>query len=196
MNNDELVDRVVERGFLKTKRIIEAFRKVDRKEFVLPRHVKHAYADDALPHLAGQTIPQPSTVAVMLELLQPNGVALDVGTGSGYTAALLSRLCKGVHTVERIHSLAEFANERLKKLKNVKTHLGDGSRGLRGMQWDCILVTAEASQIPKELKEQLKEGGKIVMPVDGSLVLGRRNGEFSIVKEVWGFAFVPLREGV
>jgi protein-L-isoaspartate(D-aspartate) O-methyltransferase len=194
-NNGELVDQLVGRGTLRTARIIEAFRKVDRARFVLPRYKTHAYVDGAMPHLAGQTIPQPSTVAIMLELMQPGGLALDVGTGSGYTAALLSELCNEVHTIERIPELHEFAKERLKNFGNVKTSVGDGSKGLPGTRFDCILVTAEASRIPEGLKEQLKKGGRIVMPVNGSLVLGKKNGDLRVVKEIRGFVFVPLKEG-
>jgi protein-L-isoaspartate(D-aspartate) O-methyltransferase len=193
MKNDELVDKLVSRGTLETGRIIDAFRKVDRGEFVLGTHEKYAYKDDALPHLAGQTIPQPSTVAIMLELLQPDGTGLDVGTGSGYTAALMGELCDEVHSIERIPELYRFAKERLKNRKNVKVHLGDGSRGLPGTEFDAILVTAGASRIPGELKGQLKEKGRIVMPVGSSLVLGKMDVKFRIVKELWGFAFVPLK---
>jgi len=191
--DEELVDKLVAGGVLKTGRIIEAFRRVDRKEFVLPQYARYAYADDALPHLAGQTIPQPSTVATMLEMLQPAGVGLDIGTGSGYTAALLGELCREAYTIERVPELHEWANERLKNRKNVKTRLGDGSKGWPGMQFDCILVTAGASRIPDGLKRQLKEKGRIVMPIGSSLVLGIMEGELRIVKDLWGFAFVPLK---
>jgi len=193
MDNDRLVDRLVERGVLKTERIVRAFRKVDRGNFVLPAYRKYACVDDALPHLGGQTIPQPSTVATMLELLQPKGVGLDVGTGSGYTAALMSELCKELHTVERVQELYLFAKEKLKNRKNIKIYLGDGSRGIPGRKFDCILVTAEAPRIPEELKKQLKEEGRIVMPVSGSLVLGEMRGEFRVLERLWGFVFVPLK---
>jgi len=192
-SNEELVNYLIERGVLKTERIIEAFRKVDRAEFVLPAYRKYAYFDDALPHLAGQTIPQPSTVAIMLELLQPRGVCLDVGTGSGYIAALLAELCEKVHTVEIFPELYRFAEEKLKKYKNIKQYLGDGSKGLPGKKFDCIMVSAEAPEVPEPLKKQLKRGGRIVIPVRGSLVLGKKNGRFREVMRIPGFAFVPLR---
>lgn len=196
-SNGELVDHLVERGVLRTPRIIRAFRDVDRRDFVVPETERHTYSDTSLKHLAGQTIPQPSTVAIMLEMLQPGGRCLDVGTGSGYTAALLAHLCKEVHTIERIPKLHEFARRTLADYENVELHLGDGREGVPGREFDRILVTAGGESVPDALKGQLKEGGVLVMPVEGSLVKGTRdNGDFSIVKKRWGFAFVPLRSGV
>lgn len=193
-SNEELVNHLIAKGVLKSAEIIEAFRKVDRREFVLPSYEKYAYYDDALPHLAKQTVPQPSTVAIMLELLKPYGKCLDVGTGSGYIAALLAEICDEVHTIEIFPELYTFAEERLKKYKNVKQYLGDGSKGIPGEKFDCIVVSAEAPEVPKPLIEQLNEGGRIVIPVGGSLVLGKKErGNFKIVKERPGFVFVPLR---
>ncbi len=190
-SNYELVLSMVRRDVLKTPRIVSAFLRVDRANFVLPAYRKYAYADDALPHLAGQTIPQPSTVAFMLELLKPkeDHLCLEVGTGSGYTCALLAELCKEVHSIERIPELLAFAEERLKKYKNVKLHLGDGSKGVEGMEFDRILVTAEAPAVPIPLLEQLKEGGLMVIPVRGGIALVGKEG---ILEFYPGFAFVPL----
>lgn len=196
-SNRKLVDHLMDRGVLKTPRIVQAFREVDRADFVLPETERHAYADTSLKHLAGQTIPQPSTVAIMLELLQPEGVCLDVGTGSGYTAALLAHLCDQVHTIERVPELHEFARGTLESYENLELHLGDGREGVSGQEFDRILVTAGGDSVPPKLKEQLREGGALVMPVKGSLVKGvREGGEFSIVQRQWGFSFVPLRKGV
>ena len=192
-SNEELVNYLIGRGVLKTPQIIQAFKSVDRKEFVLPVYRKYAYYDDALPHLAYQTIPQPSTVAIMLELVQPSGICLDVGTGSGYVAALLAHLCEEVHTIEIFPELYQFARERLKKYKNVKQYLGDGSKGIPGKKFDCIVVTAEAPEVPEPFKNQLKKGGRIVIPVRGSLVLGKRNKEFGEIMSIPGFVFVPLK---
>jgi protein-L-isoaspartate(D-aspartate) O-methyltransferase len=192
-NNDSMVDRLVELGRLRTPRIIRAFRSVNRADFVLEKYMGGAYSDTPLPHLAGQTISQPSVVATMLELLQPEGSCLEIGAGSGYNTALLAGLCESVDSFERVPGLYEFAKERLKNRCNVKLHLGDGTRGMPGRAFDCIIATAEGPAVPETWKGQLKEKGKLVMPVKGSLVLGKLDGGFSVVRELPGFAFVPLK---
>lgn len=190
---------------LKTPSIIRAFEKVPREKFVLPEYRKWAYVDEPLPILAGQTISQPYTVAVMTEALepQPGQRILEVGAGSGYQAALLSEIVgpKGkVFTIERIPELYEFAKRNLTKYKNVKVILGDGSKGLpEEPPFDRIIITAAAPKIPEKLFGQLKEAGIMVVPVGSSwagqkmLVVQKVRGKKQI-KNLGYFVFVPLIE--
>ncbi len=168
-SNQELVEYLVRTGVLKTKAIIEAFEKVDRGIFVPREYKSEAYSDIPLPTKAGQTISQPSIVAMMTEALKPckNNVVLEVGTGSGYQAAILAHVCKFVYTIERIRELYEFAGKNLKKagIKNVKIILGDGSKGIPGKKFDRIIITAAAPEIPAPLLQQLKKPGILVAPV-------------------------------
>ncbi len=184
------------------KRVISAFLKVPREEFVLPVYRREAYFDNALPIGFQQTISQPSLVAVMTQALELKGneKVLEVGTGSGYQAAILSRLAKEVYTVERIEGLAKRAKEILEKLnyKNIKVIIGDGSRGVQEFApFDAIMVTAGALEIPKALIDQLKENGRIVIPVginlySQELLLGKKKNEKMEYKILGEVRFVPL----
>lgn len=152
------------------ERVIEAMGKVPRHMFVDKGQADAAYDDSALPIGDGQTISQPYMVALMTQLLQLKGgeKILEVGTGSGYQSAVISLLASEVHTVERIASLAVKARERLKELGyfNVKVHVDDGTVGLPAESpFDGIIVTAGAPRIPEEYIEQLKVGGRLVIPV-------------------------------
>jgi protein-L-isoaspartate(D-aspartate) O-methyltransferase len=195
-----LVRQLVERG-ISDKRVLEAFRRVPREHFVPDELKRLAYADRPLPIGNGQTISQPYVIARTLEALSLGGteVALEVGTGSGYVAALLSCLVRSVYTVERIESLAVAARERLARLGYRATVLiGDGSLGWPdAAPFDVIAVAATAPLIPSALTEQLAPRGRMVLPVrEGDterLVCVKRaaSGEFTTtpLAEV---RFVPL----
>jgi len=153
-----------------SKKVIAAFKKIPREEFVLPEWRAEAYEDMPLPILSGQTISQPTTVVLMLDALElKTGMkVLEIGAGSGYNAALLSKLAKKVYSIERIKELAEFAKKSLKKIgiKNVKVIHADGKKGyVKEAPYDRIIVTAAREKIPPALLKQLKDKGVLLMPV-------------------------------
>lgn len=186
---------------IRDERVLAAMASVPREEFVLLSERGSAYADGALPIGHGQTISQPVVVAFMAEAMQiaETDRVLEIGTGSGYGAAILSRLAAEVHTVERIAALADRAAETLQGLDyaNVHIHLFDGTLGLSShAPYDAISVTAGAKEVPQPLLDQLAEGGRLVIPV-GSLAgqrmqrITRRGDQFH--REDFGaYAFVPL----
>ncbi|MEO8496466.1 MAG: protein-L-isoaspartate(D-aspartate) O-methyltransferase [Planctomycetota bacterium] len=183
-------------------RVLTAMLAVPREAFVPDALKEDAYADAPQPIGARQTISQPFTVAYMAEAAELRGAEkiLEVGTGSGYGAAVLSHLGAEVHTIERLPALAERAAETLKRLgySNVYVHLGDGSLGLAELApFDAIVVTAGAASLPPAYCEQLGEGGRIVIPIGKSernqhmyRFRGARN-ELSM-DDLGAFAFVPL----
>lgn len=152
------------------EKVLKAMEETKRHLFV-PEHMRHlAYKDHPLPIGKGQTISQPYIVAIMTQLLDLKGneKVLEVGTGSGYQAAILSKLAAQVYTVEIIPTLAEEARKRLEEIGYTNVHVitGDGYKGLpQFAPYDAIIVTAAPKEIPKTLTEQLKEGGKMVIPV-------------------------------
>jgi protein-L-isoaspartate(D-aspartate) O-methyltransferase len=161
--------------------VLRAMDEVPRGDFVEPGFAKNAYADRALPIACGQTISQPFVVAYMTERLDlgPEHRVLEVGTGSGYQAAILSRLAKEVVSVERFRTLADAARARLERLGygNVEIVVGDGLSGAPARApFDRILVTAAAERIPETLTEQLAEGGVMLLP------LGPHDGTQRIIK--------------
>ena len=183
--------------------VMEAMGRVPREEFV-PEHLKPmAYENHPLPIGKGQTISQPFIVALMTDLLNPDpdDVILEVGAGSGYQAAVLSLLVKQVYTLEIIPSLADITSARLRKLSyhNIEIRQGDGHRGWpEHAPFDGIIVTATAPHVPPALKEQLKPGGRIVIPVGYTdlpqklLVLKKdENGKFT-TRNILPVSFVPL----
>jgi protein-L-isoaspartate(D-aspartate) O-methyltransferase len=185
--------------------VLRAMDEVPREHFVSAELVDSAYADQALPIACGQTISQPYVVAYMTEQLEvePQHHVLEVGTGSGYQAAVLSRLARDVVSVERYRTLADTARERLKTLgfTNVTIIAGDGFAGVPAQApFDRIIVTAAAEEVPQALVAQLAEGGKMMLP------LGPRDGTQHLVKltkTVQGLSrqnliavrFVPLLPG-
>lgn len=187
-------------------RVLSAIENVPREEFVAEADRYRAWNDDALPIDCGQTISQPYVVAFMsaaLEIGERDRV-LEVGTGSGYQAAVLSHLCRRVYTMERQTPLMRRADKRLRDLgyHNVTTMLGDGSRGWpEQAPFDRIIITAAASEVPPALIEQLAEGGILVAPVGESretqsLVRVRKvDGEIQ-TEELLPVRFVPLLKGV
>jgi protein-L-isoaspartate(D-aspartate) O-methyltransferase len=184
-------------------RVLEAMGIVARHEFVPEGVRREAYADRPLPIGYGQTISQPLIVAIMTDLLQvaPNHVVLEVGTGSGYQATVLAHLARQVYTIEIVPGLANSAAQRLQSLGygNVATRLGDGYYGWQeAAPFDSIIVTAAASQIPPPLIQQLKAGGRMVIPIGAPfafqhLVLVEVDDERKVrTRQLLPVAFVPL----
>jgi protein-L-isoaspartate(D-aspartate) O-methyltransferase len=198
----ELIDYLIYAGYLKTPEIIRAFRKVPRECFIPPRVRNHAYANEPLVIGKGQTISQPLTVAAMTEALEPEKGQniLEIGSGSGYQAAILAEIVgdKGsVTTVERIPELYDFAKKNLRGYKNVHVILGDGSLGWpKAAPYDRIIVTAAAPDIPKPMVKQLKVYGIIVIPVGRfvqSLVKAVKTEKGMQKQGLGPFMFVLLR---
>jgi protein-L-isoaspartate(D-aspartate) O-methyltransferase len=202
-----LVNELVRDGYLRTIVIVDAFSEIQRIEFVPDDLEMTAEADIPLPIGFGQTISQPKTVAIMFELLdpQPGQNILDVGSGSGWTTSLFSYIVglKGkVIAIERIEKLCEFGRKNTDKYRYVREgiaefHCADGRHGWpANAPYDRILVSAMADDIPKELKDQLKIGGKMVIPVHNDIwFLEKKNEEDFYKEEYPGFSFVPLIEG-
>jgi len=202
-SNNELVEYLISNGALKTLEIIRAFSKIDRKEFMDPKFKSRAYEDSAFPIGYGQTISQPTTVAFMIEILKPERgqKILDIGTGSGYAAAILAKIVgeKGkVITTEIIPALREKAKENLEKFKfdNIELYQTNGSQGFpKEAPFDRIISACAPEKVPESLKNQLNEKGRLVMPVGRfvqSIVLIRRKGAAFVQKEYPGFMFVPM----
>ncbi len=189
-------------GYIKSRRVKDAFLKVDRANFVPEEHRSHAYFDDPIPIGHAQTISAPSMVAVMLELLDvfEGAKVLEVGTGSGYNACLMGCLGAEVYSIERIPELRNLAKKNMENCPckdNVHLLLGDGSTGYEEeAPYDRIIVTCGAPDIPEPLKEQLKCGGIMVIPVGGTFfqeLYVLRKERHGWRKRVWGdVAFVPL----
>jgi protein-L-isoaspartate(D-aspartate) O-methyltransferase len=207
---DESVDRMefllsLRRRGIADPAVLRAMDSVPREEFVLPDYAEAAYADQAMPIACGQTISQPYVVAYMTEqlALKREHRVLEIGTGSGYQAAILSQLAGLVFTVERYRTLAERARATLERLGcgNVTVIAGDGLNGVpEHAPYDRIIVTAAAESIPRALTDQLAEGGVMVLP------LGEHNGAQRIVRLTRGpegvtrqdliwVRFVPLLPG-
>ena len=167
---EAMVEQQIERRGISDERILRAFRTVPRELFVAPRYAAQAYSDQPLPIEAGQTISQPDLVALMIEAadIRPGGRVMEIGAGSGYAAALLSRIASTVIAIERQAELAKLASERLRRLgyNNVRVIEGDGSRGCASeAPFDAILVAATGRDVPESLTQQLAPGGRLVMPV-------------------------------
>ncbi|HEY5973861.1 MAG TPA: protein-L-isoaspartate(D-aspartate) O-methyltransferase [Geobacteraceae bacterium] len=198
-----MVREQLESRGLRDPAVLAAMRAVPREEFVPSNLLGHAYDDGPLPIGEGQTISQPYMVAYMIEALELSGRdrVLEIGTGSGYAAAVLSRVVPEVHTVERLAGLAATASERLRLLgfTNIIVHVGDGSLGWPPVApYDAIVVTAGAPELPAPLLAQLAIGGRLVIPVGRhptmqTLIRVRREGEHEYRHEsLMGVMFVPL----
>ena len=167
---EQMVETQIKARGIKDLRVLKAMLKVERHRFVPESLQDQAYGDHPLPIGEGQTISQPYIVALMTELLDLKGgeKVLEIGTGSGYQAAVLAELAKKVFTVEIIETLARSAKERLQQLgyRNIEVKAGDGYRGWpEAAPFDAIIVTAAPDHIPQPLIDQLKEGGRMVLPV-------------------------------
>ena len=198
---DDMVERDLAARGIHNERVLNAFRKVERRRFVLDIDHERAYEDRALPLTHGQTVSQPFMVAIMLQDMQLTGTekVLEVGTGSGYQTALLAEICREVWTVERIEYLATTAEDRLDALgyKNIKYRLGDGSLGWpECAPYERIVVAAACPGVPAPLEEQLGEGGLLVLPVGGpdgqSLMIGAKKDGKLVYHTATDCIFVPL----
>jgi protein-L-isoaspartate(D-aspartate) O-methyltransferase len=197
MVNEHLLGRDI-----RDLRVLEAMRNVPRHLFIAPEYAVHAYADSPLPIGNDQTISQPYIVALMTQLLNLQGgeKVLEIGTGSGYQAAILGFIAGEVHTVERIAPLAHQAEAILRQIgmKNVIVHIGDGTRGWPDCApYDRIIVTAAAPRVPRALFDQLVDGGFLVIPVGGrgnqTLQRLQRKGQDYENEIIVPVAFVPLK---
>lgn len=181
--------------------VLAAMLKVPRHEFVTRSYKELAYADSPLPIGKAQTISQPYIVALMTQSarLQPGDRVLEIGTGSGYQAAVLSELVKEVYTIEIVEVLANDARSDLERLgyENVKVKHGDGYKGWQEFApFDAILLTAATPEIPQPLIDQLKEGGSMVLPLEGMLFqdlvrITKIKGQLKR-EEITGVRFVPM----
>ncbi len=181
------------------KRVLKAMQDVPRHEFATGSLPEEAYSDYPLPIGEGQTISQPYIVALMTELLelQPTDRVLEVGTGSGYQAAILAEIAGEVITIERIIKLKKLSSSILGNYENLRLVQGDGSKGYEKFApYDAIIVTAAAAKVPKQLVDQLKEGGRLVIPVGDfnhqKLLRLRKTGTSIEEEYISDVRFVPL----
>jgi protein-L-isoaspartate(D-aspartate) O-methyltransferase len=183
--------------------VLRSLNTVERHRFVPPGQMRYAYENRPLSIGYGQTISQPYIVALMTDLLepQPDDIVLEVGTGSGYQAAILSGLVARVYTIEIIKGLADQAGDRLRRLgfENVVTRLGDGYFGWeQHAPFDSIIVTAAATHVPPPLIDQLKPGGRMVIPVGGHfavqwlLLISKEDDGGIVTRQIAPVRFVPL----
>lgn len=202
LERKRMVDEDLRPRGITDKAVLEAMLKVPRHEFVLPGYASRAYSDNPLPIHDSQTISQPYIVALMTQSvkLNPNDRVLEIGTGSGYQAAVLAEIVKEVYSIEIIKNLAREAGATLSRLgyKNVKVKYGDGYRGWKKYApFDVILITAAAPEIPQPLIDQLKEGGRMILPVDRKffaqdlILLTKKKGGL-LKKFITGVRFVPM----
>lgn len=198
-----MVERQLRRRGITEKYILDAFLEVPREQFISADHQHLAYGDHPLPIEAGQTISQPYIVALTIQAagIRPGDMVLEVGAGSGYAAAVISRIAARVIGIERQHDLVEVARERMRRLgyDNVEIVEGDGTKGCpEHAPFDAIVAAASGSHVPKAFVEQLKDGGRIVMPVGDpgwvqELVKVTKGPEGKLIQEnLGGVRFVPL----
>jgi len=196
----QMVQRQLEGRDITDKAVLDAMQKVERHKFVPPNLRNMAYADRPLPIGEGQTISQPYIVALMTQLadIQPHEKVLEIGTGSGYQAAILVALCDRVYTIEIIESLCQQARIRLKNMgyENIYVKCGDGFKGWKEhAPYDAIIVTCAPPEVPQPLINQLAEKGKIVIPVGAQWqelkVITKENGKIKS-SDITPVRFVPM----
>jgi len=197
----EMVRRDLAGRDISDRRVLEVMGRVARQKFVPATQIENAYADRPLPIGHGQTISQPYIVALMTQLARPKPAsrALDIGTGSGYQAAVLAELCKQVYSIEIIEPLAEQAGKRLEHLgyRNITVRCGDGYRGWpQHAPFDVIIVAAAPDHVPQPLVDQLAPGGRLVIPVGRyfqKLLLIEKQQDGTVRRRsVTGVSFVPM----
>jgi protein-L-isoaspartate(D-aspartate) O-methyltransferase len=200
----KMVDQQLRARGLADERVLQAMARVPRHEFVDPSHREHAYEDHPIAIGENQTISQPYIVGLMLEALslQPSDRVLEIGTGTGYQTALLAELVQHVYSIERHELLARQAVATLARLGYVNTSViaADGSVGLPAWApFDAIAVSAAAPRVPAALFDQLREGGRMVLPVGPAqgqeLQLVRKEGGHPVVRDLGACSFVPLIGG-
>ena len=195
-----MVETQIERRNIRDKNVLEAMRNVPRHLFVPEAYREEAYTDGPLPIGHGQTISQPYIVAIMTELLKLdlNSKVLEIGTGSGYQAAVLGEICDSVYSIEIVEALARRADSLLDSLGYVSVHVraGDGYAGWpEAAPFDAIIVTAAAPEIPQPLIDQLKIGGRMVIPVgeySQELILLVKSEDGVVEKSIIPVRFVPM----
>jgi len=198
---NRMVKTQIEARGISDEKVLNAFRKVERHKFVLPQYIAHAYADSPLPIDEGQTISQPYIVAFMTDALdlKRTDKVLEIGTGSGYQAAILAELCDSVFTIEIFEKLASKAQRVFDELgyDNIWCKTGDGFMGWpEHAPFDAIIVTCAPTNIPEPLKEQLAEGGRMIIPVGSDpvqhlVLLRKRRGKIR-EERVLPVRFVPM----
>lgn len=198
---EQMVATQIQARGITDKIVLEAFRKVPRHKFVLPKYQQYAYIDSPLPIDEGQTISQPYIVAFMTDVLdlKASDKVLEIGTGSGYQAAILAELCDSVFTIDIFELLVNKTTSVFKELKytNIYAKTADGYKGWpEHAPFDAIIVTCSPTHIPQPLKEQLAEGGKMIIPVGPSgnqklILLEKRKGKLK-EKDVLPVRFVPM----
>ena len=200
---DAMIERQIASRGIREPTILEAFRAVPREEFLSKDYADLAYGDHPLPIEAGQTISQPYIVALMIQAaeMKAGDNVLEVGAGSGYAAAVMSRIAGSVTAIERQPDLVKVAQERMRRLgfDNVRIVEGDGTRGWQAeAPYDAILAAASGSHVPQAWVEQLADGGRIVMPVGEPdwvqklIKVTRGPGGKLITEDLGGVRFVPL----
>lgn len=197
----EMVDSDLRGRDISDSRVLEVMAEIPREAFVPEKYAGQSYADYPLPIGMGQTISQPYMVALMTQCLELSGTedVLEIGTGSGYQTAVLSKLAARIYTIERFCELAQSAQTVLSRLglNNIEYFIGDGSAGWpENRQFDRIIITAGVPEVPPPLITQLKEGGLLAAPIGGQwsqeLVVGRKQNNQLTIRTVCGCRFVPL----
>lgn len=201
IERNTMVENDIKARGIKNEKVLEAMRSVPRHLFVPKRYRKLAYADRPLPIGHSQTISQPYIVALMTALVNPkeDTRVLEIGTGSGYQAAVLAEICDTVYSIEIIPDLGKSARKRLHSngYDNVKVKIGDGYQGWpKYAPFDAIIVTAAPHNVPKPLKEQLAEGGRMIIPVGSDMnqelyLIKKKDGEIT-EQDVIPVRFVPM----
>ena len=200
---EAMIERTIRRRGLGDPALLAAFRAVPREEFISGDYASHAYADGPLPIESGQTISQPYIVALTIDSagIGPTDKVLEIGAGSGYAAAVIGQIAGQVIAIERHRELVELAQERMRRLgyDNVRILEGDGTRGCpSGAPFDAIVAAASGSHVPTILIDQLKPGGRIVMPigdphtVQSLIKVAKRQDGTLDRKELCAVRFVPL----
>jgi len=179
-------------------KILNAFSKIKREDFIPKQYKQHAYENQPLPIGKGSTISQPYTIAFMLDLLEltNNQKILEIGSGSGYVLALINHISKNseIYGIEIIKELAEKSKQVLENHENIHIINTNGSKGLKEKKFDRILISASAQKIPEYIYTQLKEEGVLVCPVKNSIFQIKKINREIKKKEFYGFVFVPLME--